>query len=186
MKKIFTRRESIGMAVMAIHLGACAAKEPVAEAEGSMLETIDEVTVVETTDSPTTEELLHDLEERGFVGCVVTVPYDVDGTELAPEADVAASEVRYPYYKVEYNIGGGKTWKLHVTDGQWCASLHDQDDPASAAYLLVEGDVVSSYNPKRNTYTTWEIGKGYLIEKRVERIDAELLGRLDGKALSEL
>lgn len=141
------------------------------------------VSVVPVNDSDNNvseEELIYELNERGFDNIQVTTSYSMDGEYSDPEVITDSSEDEHPSYEFLYVSESDEYWSVIVIDGKIMAlplSYNLVFENVIPIVVSETGEVVS-YDSSTNSYFYTIPNNDRYDVRTVERIDAVTLAEM--------
>ena len=130
------------------------------------------------------ENVIDELESRGFGEMGITSYYSIDGT-YDDSIEVSDSETQHPQYITYYESSSGELWAIIVVEDSITANpvTYNLQHPDSVQITVSEKNEIVSYDSSTNSYYRTIPNESALDLRIVDKIDAETLDSLTSEVL---
>lgn len=128
------------------------------------------------------------FSDRGFTAYPITSEYSIDG-EIGESKEITDySSTVHPIYQTIYLTAGGELWTVFLINDSIMANpvSYNMQSNKDVQVIISENDFVTSYDSVTNKFYKTTPNPSELIVKKIERIDAEALERLNIGAIDAL
>ena len=136
----------------------------------------------------TEREVIDQMDARGFSRYSVTAGYDLDGTVYSETPVSDGSDSKHPIYTTYYVARNGDIWILNDVNGTVTANpvSYNLDPELDVQVIIAETDTIMSYDSHSGLFYETIPDPARLIVKKVDRIDAETLEKLNKAEVGKL
>ena len=134
------------------------------------------------------KEAHQELLERGFDSFPITTQYTMEG-EFYDDTEIdKSSSDKHPMYQTVYISKEGEMWSVMIINDTIFANpvSYNIRSQLNAQLMILEGDIVISYDSTKNKFYETYPDSDVLITKQVKHIDANTLDTLTIKEIDKL
>lgn len=151
-------------------------------------EIISILSVKDSEDVLTLENVIEELESRGFTDIEVTPVFTMNGVYLNENEASEQSSGQYPMYTAQYVTPNGEFWTISVINNQFTANpvSYQLQSDATVSILISEEENIISYDSIGNRFFIIKPYEDSVTIKIVDRIDSATLDALTAEEIENL
>ena len=151
-------------------------------------EVISVLSVKDSENVLTLENVIEELESRGFTNVEVTPVFTMNGGYLDENEASEQGGGQYPMYTAQYVTPNGEFWTISVINNQFTANpvSYQLQSDATVSILISEEENIISYDSIGNRFFIIKPYEDSVTIKIVDRIDSATLDALTAEEIENL